>query len=194
MINFNYSLAGLTLYNGVEMEWYVMRDLKRSNARFPAWKELGEAGFEVFTPMRWRVRIVAGRKIKERVAVVPDLLFVHAEKDTLDEIVNKTPTLQYRFVKGGTYCQAMVVREEDMNHFIRAVNSVDDPEYYLPDQITPQMIGKRIRVSGGALDGYEGHLLSIKGLRKKKLLIEIPGLIVSSIEVVPDFIQIMEDE
>ena len=35
----------------IEKHWYAMRDLKRSNALLPAYKQLSQAGMEVFTPM-----------------------------------------------------------------------------------------------------------------------------------------------
>ena len=38
-----------------EAYWYVMRDLKRRNAKNPAYSMLEDAGFEVFTPMKWEV-------------------------------------------------------------------------------------------------------------------------------------------
>ena len=38
-----------------ERQWFVMRDLKRPNAKLPAYQQLIEDGFEVFTPMRWQI-------------------------------------------------------------------------------------------------------------------------------------------
>lgn len=35
--------------------WFVMRDLKRVNAKLPAYKLLRNSEFEVFTPMKWRL-------------------------------------------------------------------------------------------------------------------------------------------
>ena len=32
-------------------KWYVMRDLKRANAKHPAYKILGEMNMKIFTPM-----------------------------------------------------------------------------------------------------------------------------------------------
>ena len=52
-----------------EAYWYVMRDLKRRNAKNPAYSMLEDAGFEVFTPMKWEVCTSRGRKVRERGAV-----------------------------------------------------------------------------------------------------------------------------
>lgn len=39
------------------MYWFVMRDLKRPNAKEPAYKQLGELSIEVFTPLKWHLSI-----------------------------------------------------------------------------------------------------------------------------------------
>lgn len=43
------------LKNEQRMHWYVMRDLKRPNAKLPAYKQLSDEHLEVFTPMQWRL-------------------------------------------------------------------------------------------------------------------------------------------
>ena len=39
------------------------------------------------------------------------------------------------------------------------------------------------------MNGYEGKLLSVRGSRKKKLVIEVPGVLAVIYEVSPDYIQ-----
>lgn len=98
-----------------------MRDLKRHNAKLPAYKFLEEKQLEVFTPMKWCLVEERGKRMRKKVPVIPDLLFVHSTRRTLDEIVDKLPTLQYRYLRGA-YCQPMVVADADMDLFLRAVN------------------------------------------------------------------------
>ena len=43
------------------MHWFVMRDLKRPNAKEPAYKQLGELNIKVFTPLRWHLSIKKGQ-------------------------------------------------------------------------------------------------------------------------------------
>ena len=87
----------------------------------------------------------------------------------------------------------MTVREEEMNRFIRAVNTVERPRYYRPDEITPEMYHRRIRLMGGQLEGYEGYLLSTRGSKVKRLLVELPGLLAASVEVEPEYIQLLNE-
>ena len=44
------------------LSWFVMRDLKRPNAKLPAYKFLAEQGLEVFTPMTWRLSVRHGKR------------------------------------------------------------------------------------------------------------------------------------
>ncbi len=172
--------------------WFVMRDLKRSNAHYPAYKLLTDNHFHVFTPIKWVLKTKNGKRIREEAPYIQDLLFVYAERKAVDVIVNDTPTLQYRYKKGGGYCNPMTVRDEDMQRFIRAVRSTDNPRYYLPEELTPQMNGRQIQIVGGPLDGYEGKLITTRGSKKKQLLVELPGLLSVSVEVNPDYIRLVE--
>ena len=54
--------------------WFVMRDLKRPNAKQPAYRFLAEQGLEVFTPMTWRLTLRQGKRVREERPFLPDLL------------------------------------------------------------------------------------------------------------------------
>lgn len=167
-----------------QMHWFVMRDLKRPNAKLPAYKQLGEAGFTVFTPLITKIVVQKRKKVRVQVPVVHDLLFVLSEKEPLDKIVAQTETLQYRFVKGAPYGTAMTVPMIEMDRFMSAVSFFKTPRYYSPEEITPDMYGATVRlVCDGPINGFEGKLLKIKGSGKKRFLIELPGLLAASVEV-----------
>lgn len=177
-----------------EQQWFVLRDLKRANAKLPAYKELSEAGFEVFTPMRTQVAERRGRRIKETVPVIRDLLFVHTTRDELDPAVAATKTLQYRFMKGKAHCTPMVVPTAEMEMFIAAINKSKSPEYLRPEDVTPAMIGSRIRIiTAGPMNNREGHLIKIAGSNKRRLLVEIPDLLLAAVEIsTADYVEIIE--
>lgn len=174
-----------------EKQWFVMRDLKRRNSNTLAVHVLKNAGLEVFTPMTHIIMTIGGRQQRREVPVIQDLLFVHAAKETLDPYVSKYPTLQYRYSLGKTKDAPMTVRTDEMDKFIFAVNNADTPLYYSPGELTDAMYGKKVRIVGGLFDQYEGQLLSIKGMRKRRLIIELQGLITAAVEVEPEFIQIL---
>ena len=76
-----------------------------------------------------------------------------------------------------------------MEWFIYAVSNSESPRYYLPEEITPRMYGRRIRIVGGNLDGYDSCLLTMRGSKVKRLLIELKGLLAVGVEVIPEYIQ-----
>lgn len=173
-------------------QWFVMRDLKRRNSTSFAVHDLQKAGLEVFTPMTQMVMRIGGRRQRRDVPVIQDLLFVHETKETIDPYVAMCRTLQYRYQLGKTKDEPMIVREEDMEKFIYAVGQSESAIYYRPGDITQAMYGKKVRIMGGMLDQYEGRLLSVKGMRKRRLIVELSGLITAAVEVEPDYIQIIK--
>lgn len=171
-------------------QWFVMRDLERGNAKQPAYKLLGELKIRFFTPMVWKLRIRQGKRVRQQVPFMPDLLFVYDSRKVLDPLVEQIATLQYRFVKGGNH-QPMTVRNADMERFIRAVDAMNNPCFYTPEEINPDMLGKKVRIVGGLLDGYEGCLQKMQGSRIKRLFVELPNLLTAAVEVQPEFIQVL---
>lgn len=169
-------------------KWFVMRDLKRWNAQCPAYKQLQDLGITVFTPMIWKLIQVHGKRMRKQVPFMQDMLFVFDSRQVIDPIVERVPTLQYRFLRG-TYREPMTVRNEDMERFIKAVGLTENPRYYTPEELTPAMVGKKVRIIGGPLDGYEGRLQKMQGSQVKRLFVEIPSLLVVSVEVNPEYIQ-----
>ena len=172
------------------VRWFVMRDLKRANAKQQAYQILKEKNIEVFTPMKTRLCVVKGEQIRKEVPCITDLLFVHTTRETLDPVVENIPTLQYRWLRN-KYREPMTVPDAEMERFIRAVHASALPKYYLPEEITPEMYNRPIRIVGGLLDGYEGMLLTTRGSKVKRLLVEIPHLLAVGVEVNPDYIQLI---
>lgn len=175
-----------------DRHWFVLRDLKRQYSKLPAYKQLEEAGVHVFTPLTPRIRITGGKRTRVVVPVIPDLLFAHSTRAELDPIVARTDTLQYRFRRGGKYCEPMTVPPVDMACFIAAVGSAPSVRYYQPSEVTPDMVGARIRlICDGPLDGYTGHLLKLRGTARRHLLVQLPGLLTAAVEVSPSYIQLL---
>ena len=174
-----------------EKHWFAMRDLKRANAILPAYKQLAEAGMEVFTPMTTRFVVKNGKRTRVESPVMRDLLFVNESRENLDPIVAKTPTLQYRFKRGGKQGEPIVIPEEDMTRFICAVQASNNPNFYSAEEITPLMCGRKIRMMGGALDGHEGILQTVRGSKTKHIIITLPSLLAVSVAINDEFIEVL---
>lgn len=174
-----------------KIQWFVMRDLKRTNSKLPAYKLLAELNIEFFTPMVCKTVIRGGKRCLMKVPFMQDLLFVRDSRRHLDPIVAGIAKLQYRYIHGGQHI-LMTIRDADMERFKKAIESADTPRFYRPDEIKPSMIGKKVRIIGGPLHNYEGHLQKLQGSKTKRLFVELPGLITVAVEVRPDYIQLLE--
>ena len=63
--------------------------------------------------------------------------------------------------------------------------------------LEPSMInfakGTRVRIIGGAFDGVEGCFVKIKGVRSRRVVVEVEGLAVATAEIEPQYIEIITE-
>ena len=179
-----------------EDRWYVLRDLARPNAKNPAYKQLQampELKDCVFIPMKQRIFREFGKRVVRFIPFMPDLVFVHKSKEELDPIVRNMELLQYRYVRGGKQFEAMSVQAKDFEKFRDAVKLTDNVEYYSYEEVSPRIYGKQIRIIGGHLNGFEGRLMSKRGSKSKRLLIDLKECnLAAAIQVESDFIQLLK--
>ena len=182
--------------NTSEDRWYVLRDLARPNAKNPAYKQLQEMPEMkdcVFVPLKQYVFTEFGKHVVRFVPFMPDLVFVHKSKEELDPIVRNMKLLQYRYVRGGKQFEAMSVQAKDFEKFRDAVKLTDNVEYFSYEEVSPRIYGKHIRIIGGRLNGFEGRLMSKRGSRFKRLLIDIQECNLSAaFHVETEYIQLMK--
>lgn len=176
--------------------WYVLRDLARPNAKNPAYKQLQampEMKDCLFVPLKQKIFTERGKRVVRFVPYMYDLIFVHKSKEELDPIVHAIELLQYRYIRGGRPYEALSVRHQEFERFRQAVLSSDNVEYYSYEEVSPQIYGKQIRLIGGQLNGFEGRLMSKRGSKQKRLLIDLKECNLSaSIQVESDYIQLLE--
>ena len=180
----------------MEDRWYVLRDLARPNAKNPAYKQLQampELADCVFIPMKQHVFTEFGKRVVRFIPYMPDLVFVHKSREELDPIVREMTLLQYRYVRGGKQYEALSVRHEVMKEFMEAVKEIDNVEYYSYEEVSPRLYGKQIRIIGGRLNGFEGRLMSKRGSKSKRLLIDLAECNLSAaIQVESEYIQLLK--
>lgn len=167
-----------------------LRDLKRRHAKLPAYKLFENLKVRYFTPMVHRLVVVNGKRVDQEVPFMQDLLFVKDTRVHLDLIVESNPKLQYRY-KIGVQHTPIIVPTADMERFIYAVESSENPKFYALNEVTPDMVNRKIRIIGGKLDGYTGTLLTTRGSKVKRLLVELPSLLAASVEVEAEYIQLV---
>lgn len=141
-----------------------------------AYQRLQRKGVEVFVPMRWVEKTIGGKLQRIEVPVLHDLLIAHSTINILDDLMIDIPKLQYRYKIGGQR-QKMVVSDKDMERFILATGNATQIDYYGAGEITSDMLGKKMKLIGGPLNGQEVQLLKMQGMRKKRIVVGIPDLV-----------------
>lgn len=179
------------IVESMPMQWFVLRDLKRSNAKKPAYIYLADQGFEVFTPMRWQESTVNGKRKKVRVPAIPGMLFAHTSAEKLTPLIEITPTLQYIYMRGA-YCKPMVVRDAEMDNFIRAVEGAEKIDYPDAETLNALTIGKTVKITGGPLDGVTGRIVKLRGSRKKRIVVSIPEFVSAVVEISAGEIKLLD--
>ena len=85
----------------------------------------------------------------------------------------------------------MVVRDEDMQNFIRAIEAYEKPLYFKPSELNLER-GTHVRVIGGVLNGMTGVYLKVKGARSKRLVVIIPDTLAVAVDVQADLIEVIK--
>lgn len=153
---------------------------------------------DVYTPMKRRDPVtISGEadtqtpKWTEFEAYDYTLLFIRSTYGTLRAIIEQTPNLQGRYAKGNRHNVPIIVPEVQMDNFIRAVSVNANLQYYTPNSYGTLRLGSMIRIIGGPLAGRTGRLATVRGSRKKRLMVEIPNMLSAAIEVQPEYVQVI---
>lgn len=162
--------------------WYVMRDLTRFRRGDSAYHMLRRMDFEVFTPMKSVQREGCRKGVMSEMPVLPDLLIVHSSRNELDSVLPMLPKLQYRY-KIGAQRSLMIVPDKEMEIFMKATLNATSIDYLSPDEVAPSMIGKTVTITSGPLRGYEVTLAKVRGSKRKRIIVQLPGLLAARVEL-----------
>lgn len=165
--------------------WYVLRFLYRNQPKVRALFEAN--GVKTFSPKKLVVKIEKGRRVKKYEDILWDLFFVHSSKEIIDPYVAKFDNFQYKFKSGGKRHNPLIVPEDQMDAFIKAVEASKNPLFISQDDIDMRK-GTRVRIVKGPLSGFEGIVIKVKGAKAKRFIVEIPNTLAVAVEVSPNMI------
>ena len=171
--------------------WFVLGSLKR-NQELKIRDELRRDNLECFVPLRYEVKTIKGHRERTMVPALSGLMFI---KGTLEDLKE---ALKFRkhglFLRKSTFTnkeEYLTISDHDMQNFIAVTEKAGEKiTYYSPDEIQLRP-GDKIRVSGGLYDGREGIIMRVKGKRKKQLVVSIPGILIASVEMEPELVELV---
>ena len=130
------------------------------------------------------------------VPAIPGMVFIK-EFDTPEKMQEYFQHRKERvFLRKSTFSNRedyLTVSDHDMENFIAITEKAGEKiTYYEPGEIQLRP-GDRIRVNGGLYDGREGIIMRVKGKRKKQLVVSIPGILIASVEMEPELVELTSE-
>ena len=135
---------------------------------------LDEIGMENFVAMHW-VKVEGSRR-RKLVPAIHNLIFVHANKEKVQQAKASIPFLQYRTMAIEGRNRPIVVPDWQMDQFIKVCDTLNDKLTFFDPEKSQLLKGARVRISGGEFDGVTGTFLRTKGRSSRRVIVEIPLL------------------
>lgn len=170
-------------------QWFAMRATYRRGMQIKSL--LDKKGINNFIPMRYEIRIKNGRKKRELVPVISDLIFIHTVQSQLQWVKDRNPYLQYMIDSRNR--QKIIVPDEQMKSFIAVAGTYNEQLiFFSPNEVNLRK-GTKVRIIGGDFEGYEGIFIKVKGARDRRVVINLQGIIAMAMATIsPDLIEIIE--
>lgn len=176
-----------------QTEWYVLRVTYQRE--LIAKRRLDELGVESFVPTKVvRAKLVNGRRVLQRRALVHNYIFVRSDRQKIDHIKQfELPYLRYVMHTKNGVRQAMVVPEVQMRSFMLVTGTEDERLMLLEPESVELAVGMRVRVIGGVFAGAEGLLMKVAGARERRVVVKIEGIAaVATPRIEKELIEIIE--
>ena len=180
------------LHKDNEVLWYAMRVPYRNELKVQL--KLQEKGIETFVPKRRKIVKKRGKTSYELMPAVNNLIFVHSSLSVIKGLKQEILNLQYLVNKSEGESIKIVVRDNEMQRFIRVVENFEEEITYLsPEEVNIEK-GTRVRIIGGNFDGVEGIFVKVKGKRNKRVVVMLDKLLaVVMAEVDLDLIEVIKN-
>ena len=177
----NGSQTGVSVENAQSetKQWYVLRV---SYGRAEKANELLKAkGIETHLPRHTTYKGVNGKRIKQRLPLLPNFLFAKTTLSVLEQFLKSSPDLSFITFyydhfnkKSDGKNPPLVVPKESMDNFIK-LTSIDDEHILLIDEVNgTYKQGDYVRIIDGQFKGIEGRVTKITG--QKRVIVELPGI------------------
>lgn len=171
--------------------WFAMRATYRRE--LDAARLLKEAGIDTFIPMAYVYRVRKGKRVRQLVPVVRNLVFVHACQRHLQEVKNDILFLHY--ITDSRTHQKIIVPDDQMRRFIAIAGTYNDQLLYFHPAELNLSKGTRVRVTGGEFEGHEGIFIKVKGARDRRVVIAVEGVIAVAMTTIhPDLIEVIDEK
>ena len=130
-----------------------------------------------FVPMKYEIKDDKKQgKTRKLIPAIHNLIFVHTTKECIQTLKSGLGYLQYLTKPANGKNIPITVPEQQMQQFMAVCDTYDDSLVYLaPDEIKLEK-GTPVKIIGSAFDGIQGTFVKVNGIRKKKVVVQVPGI------------------
>ena len=139
---------------------------------------------ETYLPTRMEIRQRKDRRKKVQVSVIPNTLFICADKQTALALPNHHG-FPIKYMIDFMTRTLLVVPERQMQNFMTLMGFPDENVQISNDLLFEK--GDKIRVIDGVFCGVEGELIRIEG--KDKVLVRLDNIIACTMEVPSNYLE-----
>ncbi len=162
------------------VKWFVAKT--RAKQEKAVQRQIEQLGVGTFLPIRTEIRDWHDRKKKVEAVLIPNTVFVHADKQTAIALHNDHG-VQVSYLRDMT-CKnpgcLLEIPESQMSEFIRFIN-LSDNNYEVETEEVLYMRGDKVIVNDGAFKGLTGELIRLDG--KNKVVVRVDNLIACSVQI-----------
>ncbi|MEG2493433.1 MAG: UpxY family transcription antiterminator [Rikenellaceae bacterium] len=155
--------------------WYAIRVTYCRELKLKEYLE--KKDIKYFLPMRYEIKIKHGKKIKEIVPVIHNLIFIYTTRAQLDFIKPKTEEFAgMRYIMDRTINEPITIPNVQMQNFIAVSESYDEDLRYLSNEEMGLIKGDKVRITNGVFAGVEGVFVKLNGTRARRVVVEVAGI------------------
>ena len=169
-------------------QWFVLR--ATYNREEKAYNTIVALGLKAYLPLRYVVQTIDGKKKRVTAPLIPNLLFVYTEPQTIDRHLKDTPSLSFvnyyynhfsRLPDGRN--PPLTVPYHAMINFIRVTSVGSEHVRTVHSRQCHYKSGDIVRVVEGQFAGIEGRVARVAG--QQRVVVEIEGVCLVSTAYVP---------
>ena len=169
-------------------KWFVLRATYHRELK--AYDYLINHGIEAFLPLHRALKYVDGKRKFVIESYLPNMLFVYASPETVENCVKHTPDLHFLSYYYNHFVATedeknppLIVPYDSMMNFIR-VSTTDNRHVKV---VSPENChfksGDMVRVTDGEFKGVEGRVARVSG--QQRVVVEVEGVCLISTAYIP---------
>ncbi len=155
-----------------EIAWYPLRITYSQEMKVKEY--LDKEHIESFIPMRYVEKECQGKKTRQLVPAIHNLLFIHTCRKKIEEFKRfSLLSSKIRYIMDNNHVPT-IVPDKQMMDFIAVAGTLNEHTMYVDPLEIHLKKGERVRVNGGIWEGVVGKFVRIK--RGLRVVIAIEGV------------------